>query len=163
MRAGSAASQTAGTSVNKPPRWMGNPVEIFGTLIDGVRFAADSTVEGDGFEPSVPREGLAEDRDDGSPFRGRWRRKILAKESSESAVQMNMRSWAITRANVVIRTSVPYLPPVEGTRRRYRPSRNPLGIGRSRRETRAGGPECGSISNTAGRRQSIFTGGSFRD
>jgi hypothetical protein len=24
---------------------MGDPVEIFGTLIDGVRFAADSTVE----------------------------------------------------------------------------------------------------------------------
>jgi hypothetical protein len=85
---------------------MGNPVEIFGTLIDGVRFAADSTVEGDGFEPSVPREGLAEDRDDGSPFRGQWRRKISAEESSESAVQMNMRSCASTRANVVIRTSV---------------------------------------------------------
>ena len=63
-------------------------------------------MEGDGFEPSVPREGLAEDRDDGSPFRGRQRRKIPAEESSESAVQMNMRGLAITRANVVIRTSV---------------------------------------------------------
>jgi len=56
------------------------------------RFVRDSPLEGDGFEPSVPREGLAEDRDDGSPFRGRQRRKIPAEESSESAVQMNMRS-----------------------------------------------------------------------
>jgi hypothetical protein len=28
--------------------------EIFGTLIEGVRFAMDSPLEGDGFEPSVP-------------------------------------------------------------------------------------------------------------
>jgi hypothetical protein len=27
-----------------------------------------------------PRDRLAEDRDDGSPFRGRWRRKVSAEE-----------------------------------------------------------------------------------
>jgi hypothetical protein len=33
--------------------------KIFGTLIEGVRFAADSLVEGAGFEPSVPRLGVS--------------------------------------------------------------------------------------------------------
>jgi len=31
------------------------PGKIFGALIEEVRFAADSFLEGDGFEPSVPR------------------------------------------------------------------------------------------------------------
>ena len=31
------------------------PGNIFGALIEEVRFAADSLLEGDGFEPLVPR------------------------------------------------------------------------------------------------------------
>jgi hypothetical protein len=31
-------------------------LDVAGTLIEGVRFAADSALEGTGFEPSVPRE-----------------------------------------------------------------------------------------------------------
>ena len=30
---------------------------LIGALIEGVRFATDSPLEGEGFEPSVPREG----------------------------------------------------------------------------------------------------------
>ena len=33
-----------------------SPEELFGALIEEVRFALDSPLEGDGFEPSVPRE-----------------------------------------------------------------------------------------------------------
>jgi hypothetical protein len=33
-----------------------SPEELFGALIEEVRFALDSPLEGDGSEPSVPRE-----------------------------------------------------------------------------------------------------------
>jgi hypothetical protein len=54
--------------------------DLSDALIEEVRFAMDSPLERAGFEPSVPREGLAEDRDDGLPFRGQWRRKMSAEE-----------------------------------------------------------------------------------
>jgi hypothetical protein len=45
------------------------------TLESGCGRETDCLLEGAGFEPSVPREGLPEDRDDGPSLPGPWQRK----------------------------------------------------------------------------------------
>jgi hypothetical protein len=79
-----------------------------------VGFALDSVLEGTEFELSVPRESLAEDRDDGLLFRSRWR-KMSVEERSDSAVCYRARTSLYGRR--------PYRPPGGSKCRRYRPSR----------------------------------------
>ena len=64
-----------------------------------------SPLEGTGFELSVPRESLAEDRDDGLLFRSRWR-KMSVEERSGSAVRVIARGRLYTDV-------VPIVLPVE--------------------------------------------------
>jgi hypothetical protein len=73
--------------------------------ISKIEFAADSPLEGTGFELSVPRESLAEDRDDGLLFRSRWR-KISVEERRDSAVRVIARERLYTDV-------VPIVLPVE--------------------------------------------------
>jgi hypothetical protein len=88
-----------------------------------VRFAIDSPLEGEGFEPSVPHEGLPEDQDDGPPFRGGGGGRCPGNQRIRGVDEHKESSYRV-RERLDGRRSLSS--PGRSTRRRYRPSRSPL-------------------------------------
>ena len=77
-RSRAAANRTAGSAGRRAASSGGSmPCRFVGALIEEVRFAADSPLEGDGFEPSVPRQkDLCKHERDRRRSRARRRRSI---------------------------------------------------------------------------------------